>query len=74
MTKNIEVYPIGTPVKLGDHDVIITGHLIRGYSHDHLQYECQWFNDGIQTEWVDQLLIKPGNDIKKMKIGFNPKE
>ncbi len=71
MNKNyIEVYPIGTSVKIDETiNATISGVLIR---NNFIEYECQWVNnDSIENKWVVGVIIKPKEDIKKQKIGFN---
>jgi hypothetical protein len=74
MTKNVEVLPIGTVVKIGgDIDAIITAVSIRGLEHS-IAYECQWTNDSVKTQWIDEIMVQPQEKIEKSKIGFNNTE
>jgi len=75
MPKNyIEVLPIGTVVKLGgDIDAIITAVSMRGLESS-IAYECQWTDDTVKSQWVDEIMVKPEEEVTKNKIGFKNKE
>jgi len=74
MTNYIEVLPIGTIVKIGgDIDAVITAVSIRGLELS-IAYECQWTNESLKSQWIDEIMIKPEDDINKLKIGFTNKE
>jgi len=75
MPKNyIEVFPVGTHVKLGgDIDAVIGAVSIRGLENS-IAYECQWIDDVVKTQWVDEIMVKPEEKVTKNKIGFNNKE
>ena len=70
----IEVYCPGTKVKIEkDLDAIITAISIRGKEFL-ISYECQWVNEKIISQWVDDIMVHPYGNIQKIKIGFNNKE
>jgi len=70
----IEVLPVGTPVKLGGEiDAIIGAVSIRGLENS-IAYECQWIDDTVKSQWVDEIMVKPEEGIGKLKIGFKDKE
>jgi hypothetical protein len=70
----VEVLPIGTVVKLGGNiDAIITAVSIRGVESS-IAYECQWTNDSVKSQWVDEIMVKPQEKFVNNKIGFNKKE
>ena len=70
MTKSIEVFPIGTPVKIGDKiEAIITAISIRGIKSS-IEYECQWATDKLHSQWVDEVLSQTKEKTNKTKIGF----
>ncbi len=70
----IEVLPVGTPVKIGgDIEAIIGAVSIRGLENS-IAYECQWIDDTVKTQWVDEIMVKSEEEIVKHKIGFKNKE
>ncbi len=47
---------------------------IRGLDNS-IAYECQWIiKEGVKTQWVDEIMVKPQKEVEKNKIGFNNKE
>lgn len=74
MTENyVEVLPIGTVVKVGGEiDAVVAAISIRGIESS-IAYECQWVNDVVKTQWVDEIMVKPEEGSDKIKIGFNKK-
>jgi len=76
MTANyIEVLPIGENVKIGGEiEATIIAISIRGLNST-ISYECQWVSKlEIKNQWIDEIMIKPDNGVKKIKIGFKNKE
>ncbi len=68
--KNIEVLPPGTSVKIGgDIDAIVTAISIRGPEYS-LSYECQWIDDSVKSQWIDEIMVQPKEKVEKLKIGF----
>ena len=75
MTDNyVEVLPVGTIVKIGgDIDAVVTAVSIRGLESS-IAYECQWTDESLKSQWIDEIMIKPEEEVIKNKIGFNNKE
>lgn len=70
MTKNIEVFPVGTKVKIDDKiEAIVMAISISGLKST-IEYQCQWVTDKIQSQWVNEILIQSKEKINKTKIGF----
>lgn len=74
-TQLIVVLPVGTIVKVGGEiDAVITAVSIRGLEFS-IAYECQWVSDNaLKSQWIDEILVKPEDNPKKLKIGFKNKE
>lgn len=76
MTKNnsVEVLPIGTHVKVGGNiNAVVTAVSIRGLENS-IAYECQWTDESLKSQWIDEIMVQPQEEVIKNIIGFNSKE
>lgn len=66
----IEVFKVGTTVNIGGATALITGIMIRGTDHQHVIYECVWWNGYDRKEcWVQAHEIDPV-ETTQTQIGF----
>ena len=74
MINTLDIYEIGTKVKLNDGELVAKIVTVSIHASNVIQYECAWWSGGSRVrDWFseDDIVDVVSKDTKKNKIGFH---
>ena len=74
MVNTLNIYEIGTKVKLNDDDLVAKIVTVAIHASNVIQYECTWWSGETRVrDWFseDDIVDVIEQDAKKSKIGFH---